>query len=115
MIWILVPTLLLVGFTMSVALVTKKENRIVLWPEYFDGKLPKARGRRIPKKLATSAPSVEDVAKAAKRLKLNPKIEQNKAYPSHWWRKNGRVLVQAKARKTKIIRQVAIVIKKYKK
>ncbi len=69
----------------------------------------------MPVKLAANNPSVEDIARAAKRLKLRPKIELNKAYPSRWWRKNGRVLVQAKVRKTKIIRQVAIVMKKYRK
>ena len=115
MIWLLVPSLLIAAFAMSIILVTKKDNRIILWPEYFDGALPKNRGRRVPKKLAIHSPTLEEIAKAAKRLKLNPKIEKHKAYPRHWWRHSGRVLVQAKTRKTKIIRQVAIVIKKYRK
>jgi signal recognition particle subunit SRP19 len=88
---------------------------MILWPEYFDKSLPKSSGRRVPKKLATNNPSVEEIARAAKRLKLLPKIELNKAYPSQWWRNTGRVIVSAKAKKTKIIRQIAIVMKKQKK
>ena len=115
MIWLIVPSLLIAGAVSAASLVTKKENRIVLWPEYFDGTLPKNRGRRVPQKIATKAPTVEEIAKAAKRLKLNPKIERNRAYPSRWWRKTGRVLVQGRMRKTKIIRQVGILIKKHRK
>ncbi len=96
-------------------MVSRDENRIVLWPEYFDKMLTKEQGRRVPLKLAINNPTVEEIAKASKRLKLIPKIESNKSYPSRWWRRSGRVLVRAKARKTKIIRQVAIVIKKYRK
>ena len=97
------------------SLVTKKDNRLVLWPEYFDKSLTKGSGRRVPTKLAIHQPSVEEIAKAAKKLKLNPKIESNKAYPGRWWRRSGRVLVQPRLEKTKIIRRIAIILKKSKK
>ncbi len=99
----------------SFTLVAKAENRLILWPEYFDNSLSKRHGRRVRRKLATSSPTVEDIAKAAKKLKLNPKIEHEKSYPGRWWRKTGRVLVQATDKKTKIIRRIAIVMKKSKK
>ena len=98
----------------SSLLVTRKDNRIVLWPEYFDISVSKSRGRRVPTKLAVKTPTVEEIAKAAKKLKLNPKIESNKSYPGRWWRKTGRVTVQPRARKTKIIRLIAKNIKKKK-
>ena len=96
-------------------LVTKKDNKLILWPEYFDNSVTKSHGRRVPNKLAIPAPTVDEIAKVAKKLKLNPKIERNKAYPGRWWRKSGRVLVQGKMEKTKIIRQIAIVLKRSKK
>ena len=96
-------------------MVSKDDNKIILWPEYFDKNLTKNHGRRVPLKLAYNNPTVEDIAKAAKRLKLHPKIEINKAYPGRWWRKSGRVLVLPKAKKTTIIRQVAKVMKKYQR
>jgi signal recognition particle subunit SRP19 len=115
MLWIVISIIAIVTIASLPIMVTKGDHLIVLWPEYFDKNLTKNQGRRIPLKLATGSPTVEDIAKAAKRLKLLPKIESNKAYPNQWWRKSGRVLVKGKAKKTKIIRQVAIVLKKYKK
>ena len=104
--------LVIFSILMLFGLVSKGDNKIVLWPEYFDSNLTKHSGRRVPQKLATSSPTVEDIARAAKRLKMNPKIERNKAYPNRWWRKSGRVLVMSQDSKTRVIRRVAIVMKK---
>jgi len=115
MFWLVVLfTSISLSLLISQLLVTKKDTPIILWPEYFDSSISKSHGRRVPRKLAANSPTVEQIAKAAKRLKLNPKIEIKKAYPSRWWKRSGRVLVQAKTKKTKIIRQIAIVMKKYK-
>ena len=115
MIWLLIPILFIITFEMLFSMVSEKDNKYVLWPEYFNKSIPQSGGRRVPLKLATQNPTIEEIAKAAKKLKLNPKIEPNKAHPSKWWHPNGRVLVQAKANKTKIIRQIAIILKKNKK
>jgi signal recognition particle subunit SRP19 len=116
MIWISIAVLFTIHiFLAQYLLVAKKASRLILWPEYFDKSLPKSRGRRIPLKLATQSPTVDEIAKAAKKLKLNPKTESNKSYPSHWWRKSGRVLVLTQEPKTKVIRRVALAVKKYKK
>lgn len=114
MIWLALSSVI-ITYLLLWTLVTKKDNRVVLWPEYFDKAVSKQKGRRVPVKLATQTPTVEEIAKAAKKLKLNPKIENNKAYPGRWWRKTGRVLVQPKFKKTKIIRQVALILKKSRK
>jgi signal recognition particle subunit SRP19 len=108
-------SIIALSLAMLTSMVSKEDDKLVLWPEYFDKSLTKNKGRRVPIKLAIKNPTVEEIAKAAKRLKLNPKIESGRAYPGRWWRKSGRVLVKTKAHKTKIIRQVAIVIKKYRK
>jgi signal recognition particle subunit SRP19 len=118
MIWvqlILVLVIIVITQLKLFSLVSKGDNKIVLWPEYFDNSLTKNLGRRVPKKLASSSPTVEDIAKAAKRLKLKPKIERSKSYPSRWWKPSGRVLVSSSEPKTKIIRRVALVMKKGKK
>ena len=119
MIWLIflmwITFILVFILVLNSGLVSKEDNRIVIWPEYLDKNLPKSRGRRVPLKLATNNPTVEEIAKAAKRLKLIPKIEANKAYPGRWWRHSGRVLIKTTKNKTKIIKQIAIVVKKYKK
>lgn len=113
--WLIILTFVLLLFIIISIMVSKEDNKIVLWPEYFDKSLTKNQGRRVPLKLALNNPTTDEIAKAAKRLKLNPKVESNKAYPGRWWRKSGRVLVRGRFQKTKIIRQVAIVIKKNRK
>lgn len=119
MIWLIIPltfiSSLLTIFLTIFLYASKQDNQLIIWPDYFDNSVSKSHGRRVPKKLAVNNPTVEQIAKAAKKLKLNPKIEQKKAYPCRWWRTTGRVLVNPKARKTKIIRQIAIVMKKQKK
>ena len=92
-------------------MVSRDEGWIVLWPDYFDNSLSRSKGRRVPKKLAVNSPAVEDIAIAAKRLKLNPVIEADKAHPRQWWRKNGRVLVKPRARKEVILYSVARALK----
>lgn len=118
MIWIqliLVLSIIIITLLKLFSLVSKGDNKIVLWPEYFDNSLTKNSGRRVPKKLASTSPTVEDIARAAKRLKLNPKIERSKSYPGRWWKSSGRVLVRSNEPKTKIIKRVALVLKKSKK
>ncbi len=115
MIWIQIILIFLGLQLISFAFVAKGENKIVLWPEYFDISLTKNNGRRVSRKLALNSPTVEDIAKAAKKLKLNAKIEHQTSYPSRWWRNSGRVLIRTSHKKTKVIRNIAIVMKKSRK
>lgn len=82
----------------------------MIWPAYFDAELSRKEGRKVARNMAVKNPSIDDVYKAAKRLMLNP-IKEEKAYPSRWWRKEGRILVDKKYKKADIIRKIAEVIK----
>ena len=95
-------------------MVAKKDNKLVIWPEYFDQSLTRAGGRRVPKNLATASPTVEAVHKAAKSLGYKPELEHDKKYPRIWWKKEaGRVLVNSKGiSKSKIILNIAKRMKK---
>ena len=85
-------------------MVSKKDKKIVLWPDYFDISNPRPV-RRVPKKLATK-PKIEKIEEAAKSLGLNP-IAEEARYPRYWYKKTGRVLVDKKMKKTEIIRKIA--------
>ncbi len=89
----------------------KGDRPIVLYPAYFDLARTRDRGRRVAKKWAVDSPTVEEIAKAAKALGLEPQIEADKAYPTSPWRKEGRVLVRADYFKTSILQKVAQRIK----
>jgi signal recognition particle subunit SEC65 len=47
------------------------------------------------------------VAKAAKSLHLHPHVEKDKSHPSRHWKNEGRVLVEKKEAKTKLLKQLA--------
>jgi signal recognition particle subunit SRP19 len=88
-------------------MVSRGEDKYVIWPVYFDKSLSKLEGRKVPKKNAVDKPSIEDIAKAAKSLGLNPVLEKNVAHPSRHWKKEGRVLIDKKDSKSKLLKQIA--------
>ena len=88
-------------------MVSRGEEKYVIWPIYFDKSLSRINGRKVSKKHAVEKPSVELIIKAAKSLGLNPTLEKDKAYPSRHWRNEGRVLVDKKESKRKILVKIA--------
>lgn len=87
-------------------MVSKRDEKYVVYPCYFDNQVPRPR-RRVPMALAVRGPSVEEVAKAALALKLSPVLEKGTAHPARPWEKNGRVLVDVRGEKTTLLRQLA--------
>jgi len=85
--------------------------KTVIWPVYLDVEKSKKQGRKIPKKYAVPSPKLNEISKAAKKLKLNPEIQRNKAYPSEWWESSGRVLVDKEFPKREILIKIANMIK----
>ena len=88
-------------------MVSKDEDRYVVWPLYFDKSLSRINGRRVSKKYAVDKPSIENIAKAAKSLGLNPEIDKSAAHPSRNWTNEGRVIIDKKETKTKLLQQIA--------
>ena len=88
-------------------MVSRGEDKYVIWPVYFDKSLSKLEGRKVPKKNAVDKPSIEDIIKAAKSLGLNPVLEKNVAHPSRHWKKEGRVLIDKKDLKSKLLIKIA--------
>ena len=88
---------------------SRKEGLVVLYPEYFDSRLSRKEGRRVPKSLAREAPTMEAVLNAARASDpgLEPRAEPKKAYSPRWHEKRGRVLVKRKFHKQKILLMVA--------
>jgi signal recognition particle subunit SRP19 len=78
----------------------------VLWPEYFDITRSRAAGRKVSKKLSINAPSVDLIAKAARQMGLECKIETDKSYPGNWYNHSGRVLVEHSLPKTLLLLKI---------
>ena len=89
-------------------MVSKDEKKIVIWPTYFEQSVSRIDGRKVARKYSLEKiPSVEDIAKAARYLGLNPVIEKNPDHPSRVWKKEGRVLVDPHGSKQKLLVQIA--------
>ncbi|MHC1631956.1 MAG: signal recognition particle subunit SRP19/SEC65 family protein [Methanotrichaceae archaeon] len=90
---------------------TKKNDRIVIWPVYIDSEKTRGEGRAISKRDAVRNPSTDRIMLAALEMKLDPIAERDKCHPKKWWEKNGRVLVLKKGPKTALMREIASRIK----
>lgn len=87
-------------------MVSKDDGKLVLWPLYFDISEPRP-WRRVPKELASQAPTAEAIARIAAELRLKPVLERGVSHPKRWWMNEGRVLVDARGQKSVLIQQIA--------
>ncbi|MFW9873707.1 MAG: signal recognition particle subunit SRP19/SEC65 family protein [Candidatus Thorarchaeota archaeon] len=86
---------------------------LIFWPQYFDAKRSRSRGRRLPIKFAVDRVSLGDIAKAAKSLGYNTEIEQHYKYSRTWWDEPGRVVIDTNGKKkSKVMLEVAKEIRK---
>lgn len=86
---------------------SRKEGLLVVYPEYFDSRLSRKEGRRVPKSMAREAPTLDDIIRAARDSGLEPKAEPKGAFPPRWWERRGRALVKKKHAKEKTLRLIA--------
>jgi len=91
----------------------KRGNYIILWSAYFDRRLSRNRGRRVPLKLSIENPTLMEIEKAARKLGLKTIVEPNAKYPKDWWNYKGRVLVEIgeENTKTSILKKIGKILK----
>ena len=94
----------------------KRKDRIILYPEYFDSRLTRASGRRVPLSISVPAPSIEELALISKRLGYEFEIEPQSAHPSNWWNKRGRILINKDdLKKNEVIKTIGRILSKARK
>ncbi len=91
------------------------KNRWVLWPAYLDIKLKRDQGRRVAKKEAVDSPTVQMISDALRSLAIDHEVDETASFPSRWYKKEGRVLVDNKLGKAEILKMVAAEIRKHTK
>jgi len=94
-------------------MVSREDNKYVIWPAYFDKNLTRSEGRRVPKNFAVENPSIDKIFQIAKELNLNPVLERDTRYPSRPWRKDGRILIDKVKKKEKILLEIAGRLKRF--
>ena len=85
----------------------RKQEKIILWPTYFDSARTRGEGRRVPKNLAVPYPKISEVKDAADKLNLNCELTADVAFPKAPWLKSGMVLVDKKKSKEETIKDIA--------
>ena len=91
-------------------MVSRDEEKYVVYPIYFDKTVTRLKGRRVPSKYAIEKPSAESIFKVAKSLGLNPILENESFHSSTPWRQDGRILIDKKDSKNKLLIQIAKVL-----
>ena len=92
----------------------KKGNYVILWPAYFDRKLSRTQGRRVPLKFSVENPSLVEINKAARKLGFKTILEPDKKYPKDWWNYKGRVLIEidkVKETKNSILKKIGRILR----
>lgn len=88
------------------------KNRWVLWPAYLDMKLKREQGRRVAKKEAVDSPTVQMISDALRSLGIDHEVDEAASFPSRWYKKEGRILVDNKLGKAEILKRVAAEIRR---
>ncbi|MGB9758239.1 MAG: signal recognition particle subunit SRP19/SEC65 family protein [Thermoproteota archaeon] len=90
-----------------------KERYFILYPHYFDRKIPRSLGRRIPYNLATDFPSKDQIVSVLRSLNLKFEIQDNIAYPRMPTKKSFRVIVFTPGKKQSTIKLIASKLKEF--
>ena len=84
----------------------RKQDKIIIWPAYFDSTKTRGDGRRVPKSLAVPSPKVLEMKEAVEKLGLSHEVVLDAGYPKTPWLKTGMILVTKKESKEKVIRKI---------
>lgn len=95
----------------------RRKKYYVIYPEYFDSTISRANGRRVPLSLADPQPHLKKIEKACERLEIEFQSQPDKAHPTFWWKKSGRILVtidsKNKIAKEELLKEIAKVSRKF--
>jgi len=85
----------------------RKQDKIIIWPAYFDSTKTRKNGRRVPKNLAVPSPKILEIKDAAGKLGLEHELVPDASYSKTPWQKAGMLLVKKKEPKGQIIGKIA--------
>ena len=85
----------------------RKQDKMVIWPAYFDSTKTRDEGRRILKSLAVASPKILEVKKAVEKLGFDHELVLDVGYPKTPWLKTGMLLVTKKETKNQTIKKIA--------
>jgi signal recognition particle subunit SRP19 len=85
----------------------RKQDKVIVWPSYFDANKTRAEGRRIAENQAIVSPRILEIQEAATKLGLQPELVPEKGYAKTPWSKQGMLLVEKQGSKEQVIKRIA--------
>jgi signal recognition particle subunit SRP19 len=85
----------------------RKQDKVIIWPAYFDVARSREDGRRVPKILAVAFPKIAEMKEAAEKLSLACELFPDAGYPKVPYSKTGMLLVEKKGSKNQTITMIA--------
>ena len=85
----------------------RKQDKVIIWPAYFDQARKRSEGRRVSKDLAVHSPKILEIQEAAQKLGLNFEVVPDKGYSKTPWVKMGMLLVEKEGSKEQVITRIA--------
>jgi signal recognition particle subunit SRP19 len=85
----------------------RKQDKIIIWPAYFDSAKTRNEGRRVPKSLAVPSPKILEIKEAVEKIGLEYEVVSEAGYPKTPWLKTGMLLVKKTSAKEQIIKKIA--------
>ncbi len=79
-----------------------------LYPSYFNAELTRSEGRRVNTILATAAPNLAQLSRAAKQCGVTVLDEERGVmHPSRWFSREGRLRVEYEGSKEELLQKIA--------
>ena len=86
----------------------KDYEHVVIWLDYFNKTLPRAKGRRLEKEKCIFDPSLKELIEAAKAAGLEPTETDDKVrFPKRPYVRSGYIILSKDGPKTKILNKIS--------
>lgn len=86
----------------------KDYEHVVIWLDYFNKTLPRAKGRRLGKEKCVFDPSLKELAEAAQSAGLKvAKSDEKARYPKRPYVRSGYIVLPKGSSKTKILDKIS--------
>jgi len=85
----------------------RQQDKIIIWPAYFDSTKTRNDGRRVSRNLAVPSPRITEVKEAAEKLGLTHELVADVGYAKTPWLKTGMILVKKKGSKGQMVLLIA--------
>lgn len=86
---------------------SSRDDGVILWPRYFETRLTRSEGRRVPEDLAVEEPDLEALAEAVESLGYDAHVDPDARHPRRPWTDSGRVVVAGADDKEALLKEVA--------